>query len=383
MSRLALLLPNLGGGGAERVQLELARAFLAAGHDVELLVTQAEGELLAEAEALCSVTDMRCNRARELLSKLTAYLRSNNPDGLVAAMWPLTAIAPFARLLSRSSTRVVVAEHNMLSRQYADWGALHRLLLRFSTALGYRLADRAVGVSSGVVADMASLSWSSASAIELIYNPLQAAGTDSSAAAVGALPQGCWSEHVGPKLLSVGSLTAQKNHALLVRALAALPDSTAELVIAGEGPLRPQLLALAQELGVAGRVHLPGFVSDPGALYRTADLFVLSSDYEGFGLVIVEALAYALPVIATDCPSGPAEILDDGRYGTLVPVGDVQALTAAIEAATEVATEADLSAPASQRCSPAELTGRAASFAPATVAQRYLRCLAMRGASCD
>src|SRR5690606_26732556 len=103
------------------------------------------------------------------------------------------------------------------------------------------------------------------------------------------------------------------------------------LCILGEGEERPRLQALVDALGLDGRLLLPGYQSDPAPWYAHADLFVLSSDHEGFGNVIVEALEQGVPVVSTDCPSGPREILEGGKYGTLVPVGDAAALASAID----------------------------------------------------
>lgn len=171
-----------------------------------------------------------------------------------------------------------------------------------------------------------------------------------------------WTAAPGGRILTVGSLKAQKNHPLLLRAFARLARPDARLMILGGGDDAP-LRRLAAELGIADRVVLAGFHLDPTPFYQTADLFVLSSDHEGFGNVIVEALAQGLPVVSTDCPSGPAEILEGGRWGALVPVGDAEALAAAIDRA--LATPHD----------PDALKRRAADFAPAIAARRYLDLL--------
>jgi glycosyltransferase involved in cell wall biosynthesis len=131
----------------------------------------------------------------------------------------------------------------------------------------------------------------------------------------------------------VGTLKAPKDHATLIRAFALLPESlSAKLIILGEGQLRGELEDLIRELGLQDKVHLPGFMIDPSPWFRSADLFVLSSLYEGFGNVIVEALECGVPVVSTDCPSGPAEILDHGRIGKLVPIRDQESLSRAMTA---------------------------------------------------
>ena len=355
--KICFVLPDLRGGGAERVSLDLGHAFAAMGHEVDFALMQRSGDFLAEAEAAFSVADLAAPRARQVLFKLTAYLRESRPDVVVAAMWPLTVIAPLALRLSGHRCRVIISEHGMLSAQYEGWGWAHRLILRGSSWLGYRLADARVGVSAGVAKDMARLSGMAPSRIVAIYNPLRrlAPPGDVHMAAAEAL----WNSH-GPRILTVGSLKTVKNHALLLRAFARVPVAQARLMIVGQGPEEGRLRALVADLGLGERVIFAGFQADPAAVYATADLFVLSSDREGFGNVLVEALSFGLPVVSTDCPAGPAEILGNGRWGHLVPVRDEQALAHAMTAA--------LSAPVDRDA----LKARAAEFAPDIAARKYL-----------
>ena len=359
--RIAILLPDFRGGGVERVRLTLAREFIHSGNEVEFVLMRAEGELLEEARSLCTVTDLGVARARHLPMTLASYLRRNSPDMLLVAMWPLTVLAPFARWLSARRCVVVVSEHNTLSIQYRDWGQLHRFVLRVSMALGYRLADTRVGVSKGVVEDIAQLSGLPIDAFEVIHNPLpEPAIADADAIAEA---EALWPMTSGKRILTVGSLKAQKNQALLLQAFAQIEADDACLMLLGIGRQETALRELAADLEIENRVIFAGFRPDPTPFYCTADLFVLSSDYEGFGNVIVEALAYGTSVVSTDCPSGPSEILEAGRFGFLTPVGDVDAMAEAIRIA--------LSAP----LSPEVLRCRAAAFSPKTAALDYLKAL--------
>ena len=159
-------------------------------------------------------------------------------------------------------------------------------------------------------------------------------------------------------------MKAQKNQALLLHAFARLLETVdTRLMLLGDGPLRGALEALARKLGLADKIIMPGFIPDPTPFYRTADLFALSSDHEGLPTVLIEALACGLPVASTDCPSGPAEILENGRWGRLTPVGDAEALANAM--AQSLAAEHDREA----------LRRRAADFSPARAADRYLQLL--------
>lgn len=360
---ISILLPDLRGGGAERVNIDLAYEFACAGHEVEFVLRQAKGELLEEARDSFSVVDLAAPRVRALPLPLVRYLRFRRPDALLAAMWPLTVIAPLAARLSGHRCPVVVSEHGILSAQYRDWGEVHRVALRTSMAIGYRLADRCVGVSVGVANDISTLSCIRRGDFDVIHNPvpLRPEPSDEAVAAAEAL----WSAPRGARIVTVGRMKAVKNHPLLVRAFAHLNKPDAQLLFVGDGEGRAPLLSLARELGVADRVILAGFHRDPTPFYRTADLFVLSSDYEGFGNVIVEALACGTPVVSTDCPSGPSEILEGGRYGRLVPVGDATAMTQAISEALAVSVDRDV------------LMQRAANFLPEIAAHKYLDLLDM------
>lgn len=361
--RIALLLPDLRGGGAERIRLVLAREFTRQGHQVEFVLMQARGELLAEAKADFTVHDLNVSRARRLPLALARYLRSHRPDALLAAMWPLTVIAPLVARLSGHRCKILVSEHGILSAQYKDWGRIHRATLKASMAAGYRLADRRVGVSWGVSDDISNLSGLRRDAFDVIHNPVRPRPAPSGAAVAAA--EALWSAPRGARIVTVGRMKAVKNHPLLLRAFAQLNNLDARLLFVGDGEGRAAVLSLAQELGVADKVILAGFHRDPTPFYNTADLFVLSSNYEGFGNVIVEALAQGLPVVSTDCPSGPGEILEGGRWGTLVPVGDADALAAAIDRALETPHD------------PAALRRRAADFAPEIAARKYLDLLGL------
>lgn len=363
--KITFILPDMRMGGVERVRLILANEFVKMGHEVEFALMQLEGELLLEAQATFNVVDLGVKRARGLPFAVSRYLKLNKPDALVVAMWPLTTLAVLGRILSGIKCRLLISEHGIISGEYSTWGWLHMVMLRVSMVLGYRCANARVGVSLGVINDMSKLSLLRINKFSVINNPILAEKTvhDGPALAIDAL----WGVKKGARILAVSRFKRVKNISLLIHSLAKLSSvPNARLMLLGSGEEELALRALAKKLGVSSKVIFPGFQNDPSLFYSTADLFVLSSNYEGFGNVIVEALAHGLPVVSTNCPSGPAEILGNGRWGRLVPVGDADAFALAIKEALLAPTDCDA------------LRKRAADFAPDIAARKYLELLLRR-----
>ncbi|MBB6599048.1 glycosyltransferase [Luteimonas sp. MC1825] len=331
---VAILLPNMRGGGAERVVVNLANAFVTRGFAVDVVLLVAGGELQALLDSRVRVVDLGVKRMRHLFAPLRRYLQQRKPDALLACMWPLTVIAVAARMAARVPVRVVVAEHiNWAVAKIGDktlqQRPLTRRLLRTTMWWAFPHAAAVVCVSRGAAVDLAKVSRFEARRITTIYNPI----VDSNAATLHEPPgtpvSWCTGDH--RRILAVGTLKDIKDYPLLFRALVKVRESVdARLLILGEGRARPSLEALLATLPIARYVSMPGFVPDTAPYFAHADLHVLSSMGEGFGNVIVEALDAGTPVVSTDCPSGPAEILDGGRYGRLVPVGNADALAEAM-----------------------------------------------------
>lgn len=320
-------MPDLRAGGAERLHVNLSNAWTQSGYQIEFVLRNATGELIELLPDGVTIVDLKAKRVRDAFSPLVQYLREVQPDVLLAAMWPLTVIAPLAAKMAGFKGCVIISEHSPLSIAYAKKGNLHHMVMKASQALTYRLAGERIAVSSGVADDLANLSGLPRDKFKVIYNP----------AAMGNIPtEPPAKPHIlqnanGPILLAVGTLKKVKRFDLLINAFARLPkELNARLCIVGEGPLRADLEQQIASLGLTEKVLLPGYFADMSAWYAHADLFVLSSDYEGFGNVIVEAMEYGLPIVSTDCPSGPREILCNGKYGALTPVGNSELLADAI-----------------------------------------------------
>jgi glycosyltransferase involved in cell wall biosynthesis len=357
MARIAFLLPDLGGGGAERVALTLLEDFAARGHEVDLVVMRRHGELVGEVPPSVRLVDLAAARIRNVVQPLSRYLRERRPDALQVSMWPLTIAAIIARRLARSPARLVVSDHTALSKHYAGNPRALRLL-KATTRLFYGCADARIVVADAAADDLARLSGLGRDQFEVIYNPVFARD-----AATTPGIEALWDAADG-RIINVGNLKVEKNQALLIRAFARVRKArAARLMILGAGGLEAELRQLARSLGVADDVVLPGFAADPWPYYASADLFVLSSDYEGYPLVLIEAMRSGLPVVSTDCETGPRVILDGGRYGRLVLVGDERALADAMLAELDQPTDA------------ARLRERAEQISGKGTADRYLELL--------
>ncbi|PWK09682.1 glycosyltransferase [Tumebacillus permanentifrigoris] len=328
--RIALFIPTLSGGGAERVTLNLAGGFAQAGHPVDLVVADASGSFRQEIPAGVQLVDLQAGRVSRALPALVRYLKAERPPVLLSALNYANVIALLAGALARSGTKVFVAEHSSVSRTLGQRSlaisVMHRMMRFF-----YKRAARVVAVSEGVANDLSQHLNIGETSLKVIYNPIL---NDRMSELLKETVLHPWFEADDtPVVVAVGRLTAVKDFANLLRAFALTRQQVnSRLMILGEGEERGMLTALAAELGVAEDVWMPGFVSNPYAYIRQSALFVLSSQTEGLPTVLVEALACGTPVVSTDCKSGPAEILQRGRYGTLVPVRDSEALSQAMVA---------------------------------------------------
>ena len=369
LGRIALFAPEDAGGGLERVMFQLGKGFLARGFEVDFLcfrrrkghtlnwppdirvftLDKAKGPL---QRLRCRMLPVRADlRAppplwrsvvlgRELpqsvkrSNDLLHYLDEVRPRILLSG-WPeCNLVACWAKHLAPGTVKVVVGEHVVLSHVVRErvrksrvpqfWRSLPVLV-----ASAYRHADAIVAASNGVAGDLAQTAGIAPGRIETVYNPCI---DDELLSRAGELVPHPWFRPGSPPvILGAGRLHPQKDFLTLLKAFALIrAQRRIRLMVLGEGPERQTLERFARDLGVAGDVAFPGWIPNPFAYMANAAAFVLSSSFEGFGNVVAEALACGCPVVSTDCPAGPAEILDGGKYGRLVPVGDEEKLARAI-----------------------------------------------------
>jgi glycosyltransferase involved in cell wall biosynthesis len=327
--RVAFFLSDLDAGGAQRTIVNLVNSLPLHRFAASLVVGRNSGAARDWLERGNEVIDLGCGRTRDTLLPLRRYLAAARPDVLFATMVDANIVAALATRLGGHRPRLILRESNP-HRARNDLGRLRRCAVRWA----YARADALVALSHGVGRELVADYGLDPARVVTIHNPVDTESwrQRAQAARQAGAPWGSFGAD-GPVLVAVGRLIRQKGFDLLLRALAQCEGAgrKARLVIVGEGPERGTLEALAHELGVADRVLLAGFVADPAAWYAHADIFVLPSRWEGFGHVMVEAMACGLPVVAFDCPYGPVDILGDGEGGILIPPEDVGALAATLD----------------------------------------------------
>lgn len=331
--RLAIFVHSLYGGGAERAMLNLARGFSEQGIQVDLVLLRVEGAYLSQLPPEVRVIDLGGKRLWQSLPALAKYLREEKPPVMLSTLDDTNIAALWVRRLAGSNTRLVVNVQNTISQDAKTATQLKTRVMPLLTRWFFPWADAVVPVSHGVGDDLVQLGVA-VDRIHVIPNPVitpEVFEKDKE-----AVDHPWFAPDQLPVILGVGRLNQQKDFPTLLRAFAKVQQQRpCRLVILGEGEERASLQALIQELGLKDAVDLPGFVSNPYAYMARSAVFVLSSLFEGLPSVLIEALAMGTSAVATNCKSGPQEILENGKYGRLVQVGDVEQMAIEILAALE------------------------------------------------
>lgn len=325
--RIAFFLASLRGGGAEKNVVNLANYFIENGFNVDIVLVQETGPYLRDLHKNVRIIGLNKTRSIYSIFALRIYLLEVNPDALLSHVIHINLVTILAKLLlfKKIKTRIVISPANSLTTPIAKNGQvklIHIAQLKLITCL-YSIADGIIFSSKAGMTEALSYKSSLQNRSICIYNPVV---TDSMIE---------YSSNRAPyekiTFVAAGRLEEQKNFSLLINAFFIVKQSLdAQLIILGEGSLRAKLANQANELGLQNDISFIGFVDDPCSYMKRSDAFVLSSLWEGFGNVIAVSLALGVQVVSTDCPSGPSEILCDGKYGQLVPVNNVEALSVAM-----------------------------------------------------
>jgi len=329
--KIALFLPSLEGGGAERVMVTLANGFAGHGLSVDLVLGQARGPYLAEVSRDVRVVDLGVSRVLAGLPGLHRYLRRERPGALLATLPHCNLVATAAKRLARSPVHLVLREASVPGVRDANARGLRDSWMPRLMAWFYPMADAVVAVSGGVADELAQISGVPRQNIQVIFNPVV---TRALASLAGEPLRHPWfTPGAPPVVLGVGRLVELKGFQDLIQAHALLRSNRdVRLVILGEGPKRGELENMVRALGLQDSVSLPGFASNPCQYMQAAGVFVLPSHRDGLPGSLIQAMACGARVVSTDCPGGSAEILENGRWGRLVPTSSPPRLARAIAA---------------------------------------------------
>lgn len=359
MARIGIVIYSLAGAGAERVSVNLAHEFTAAGYTVDFVLARGDGELMNEVPTVAGVHVAQDGGGGGWRAAIREYVYQHSPDALLAMMEGAGVLS--IQALKGTAVPVYVVSHIHFSRHCRHaprWK--ERWLMPLAARWYLPRAAGVIGVSQGVSEDIRRTAGLKAERVHTIYNPILADAFYEKAAEPVDHP---WfvPERDWLTMVTVGRLTEQKDHYTLLRAIALVhQERPVRLLVLGQGERLEELRTLADDLGIGTIVEFAGFDANPYRYIAAADVFALSSRWEGFGNVLVEALACGARVVSTDCPSGPSEVLADGRYGELVPVGDSEALAKGIAEANKREIDSE------------ELGQHLGQFESTSVARQYL-----------
>jgi glycosyltransferase involved in cell wall biosynthesis len=331
MMNIAFILPDLKGGGAQKMIINLANEFAERDYQVDLVLLNSDGIYRDLVSRKVTMVEFNKNRSIAALFDLINYFRNQKPSIAISALFHVNLITILAKIFSGNKTsKIILSERNHLTKRLSDMGFFEENIIKFLVKRFYPKADYIVGISNGVCRDLEKIIGEKENQkIVRIHNPVISKDFEGllNADTVFSFPN-----KAGLKLVTSGRLVKQKDYPTLLKAVCLYKQQYGDvhLAVLGEGVLKPKIEKLTENLGLKGNVTYLGFIDNPLPVMKQADIYVQSSAWEGFCNVIVEALYCGLKIVSTDCESGPSEILENGKYGVLVPVGDENMLCQAL-----------------------------------------------------
>lgn len=357
--KIDIILPSLAIGGAEKVMLLLAEQFKSNNYQVRFVVERlTEQGFQKQVEKDYELIHLNAQKVRHFLFALNnKYKTIQKPDIVLASLWPLTFLTTLILKLKLKPTKVICVEHGSLRYQTRNKGMLYQLFLKWSLKLMLVFCDKLICVSKGLKNEIKELTNYKKEKLTSIPNPIELVTQEDKVQVTEVLKK----QLKGHVFLSVGRLKKVKNIPLLLKSFKIVSEKIeATLIVLGDGPDYKSLKKFVESIGIKDKVHFMGFTTNCKPYYKIADTFVLSSDSEGFGNVIVEALAEGCTVVSTNCPYGPKEILNNGTYGYLAEANNEEKL------AEMMLKSIDTPFPKQQ------LKQRALFYAPSSISEQYL-----------
>ena len=362
-NKISIFIPTLLGGGAERIMVTLANEFDSRNILVDLILTNAIGQYLADVSLNVRIVNLNKKSNLFCIIPLIRYIRKERPEVMLTALNTTNIVAIIAKLFSGISFRLVISERAVTSIEMGMSNFFRAKVISKLISYLYPQADTIVAVSKDVKDDLINIFNIPDTKIEVVYNPVV---SNKLIELSKEEPNNIFfEENKLPFILGVGRLTPQKRFDTLIKAFSLiLCKYEANLVILGEGEMRNNLEELANNLNIRDKVFLPGFVNNPFIWMRKASLFVLSSSFEGLPGTLIQAMACGTPIVSTDCPGGVNEILEQGKWGRLAQVGNDKMLSQAMLLTLKSETHPDI-------------TQRANDFSVSNGVNKYLEVLGL------
>lgn len=328
--KVCFYITSMAGGGAEGVFLNFINYLAQKGIPVELVLNRREGPYLEYLNSSVNIYELDASHAKDSIGELSAYLSKNKPDVAISTLSHCNYALILGQVFCHANPKILVREANSFLTQRSHLSIITLLYERIRAGILYRLADGIIVNSNGSKNELIKATYLKEDKIEVLPNPIDYENIQKQA--LKDIPEKIVGFLKGnPYIVAVGRLEKAKGYDLLIKSFSKLNEDRYRLIILGEGSERNTLEKMVDRLGLAHKVLMPGFIDNPYPVMQNADLFVLSSRYEGMPNVLLEALALELPIVATDCPSGPRELLENGKFGELVSVDDETELTVAMK----------------------------------------------------
>jgi glycosyltransferase involved in cell wall biosynthesis len=318
--KVCFILPTLLPlAGLEVLTIGLMEEFLKNNVDVDLVIVHGDDDYEGYFDTRIRVFKLKKNRLFKSILAIKTYINTHKPYSIYVAMWPLTSLTGIALALSSHKCDLIFSDHNPLSEQYGNFNFIKNFLMKIFINLTYRLCNYHVSVSADVRADLLKTNWLKGNHFVVINNLVKF--PENKQLPIDDLKYlNTLKDFKGHKILSVGRMKEQKNHRLLIDAFElVLKKHDAILIIVGSGPKFDETKDYVRKKNMLDKVIMPGHSLQVSEYYKYSDIFALSSLYEGFGNVLIEAMHFGLPIVSTNCSGGPKEILKNNKYGLLVP----------------------------------------------------------------
>ena len=330
LQKIAFFLPKLTYGGAERVVIDIANSLANRGYLIDIVLAKGGNTYKDEISPSINIINLNCKSTILSFFPLSRYIKKSSPDGIISALSHANCVVLLAKKITNNNTKIVVSERNISYRHTKNKIGLKRIVLDWLIKSLYPEAKCIVTVSEGVRKSIIRTYKFREDQVKCILNPIDFKKINKlkSKSILNSEIINDFQSENKKIILSVGSLTIQKNLSLLINAFKIVSRQiNCKLIILGEGPERSKLEKLCRNLEIDKKlICMPGFIANPFPYMKACDLFVLSSAWEGFPNVLIQALACNCKIVSTDCDAGPREILEEGKWGKLTKVNDINEL---------------------------------------------------------